>query len=316
MIGDTLELIVVAVDDIASSLRHVRLAAADGGPLPPAAAGANIQLRLQGAARTWRNAYSLISPPGRRDAYEIIVRRVPESRGGSAFVHEVLKPGDRLVASWPSNLFAPQRTARHHLMIAGGIGITPFLSYVADFAHSGASHALHVCCRESETGTFAPWLQACGELHHYWDADGHRLDIPALLARQPAGTHLYVCGPAALNDEVIQAAANAGWPASHVHCEHFGAALSGGTPFTAILNRSGIEVEVGESESLLEAIERIGAAAPCLCRGGACGVCVTRVLEGEPEHRDHYLGAAEREDGQLIMPCVSRARSTRLVLDL
>jgi hypothetical protein len=45
-------------------------------------------------------------------------------------------------------------------------------------------------------------------------------------------------------------------------------------------------------------------------------VCVTAVLEGEPEHRDHFLGAAEREGGQLIMPCVSRARSARLVLDL
>ncbi|WP_347250770.1 iron-sulfur cluster-binding domain-containing protein, partial [Zoogloea sp.] len=138
----------------------------------------------------------------------------------------------------------------------------------------------------------------------------------ALLASQPAGTHLYVCGPAAMNDEVMAAAAAAGWPASHVHCEHFGSALSGGEAFRAFLARSGVELEVAEDESLLDAIERVGVAAPCLCRGGACGVCVTPLLEGEAEHRDHFLSAEERAAGRLIMPCVSRARAGRLVLDL
>jgi ferredoxin-NADP reductase len=266
--------------------------------------------------RTWRNAYSLVSRPGARDAWEIIVRRVPTSRGGSAFIHERLKAGDRLVAGWPGNLFAPVRIARHHLMIAGGIGITPFLSYLAEFGFTGAGHALHVCCRETEKDVFAPWLGSSQAVAFHWDADGHRLDIPALLASQPAGTHLYVCGPAAMNDEVMAAAAVAGWPASHVHCEHFGSALSGGEAFRAFLVRSGIELEVAEDESLLDAIERAGVAAPCLCRGGACGVCATPLLEGEAEHRDHFLSAEERAAGRLIMPCVSRARAGRLVLDL
>jgi dimethylamine monooxygenase subunit B len=316
VIGELLHLEVAAIDDLAPGLRHVRLVAADGSKLPPAAAGAHLQLRLEGTTRTFRNAYSLISPPGRRDAYEIIVRRVPASRGGSAFIHERLNVGDRLEATWPGNLFPPVRIARHHLMIAGGIGITPFLSYLADFAVSRASHALHVCCRAAEKEAFTPWLPATAVAAFHWDADGHRLDIPALLAAQPAGTHLYVCGPSAMNEQVILAAANAGWPASHVHCEHFGSALSGGEAFKAFLSRSGIEVEVGQDESLLEAIERVGVAAPCLCRGGACGVCATPLLEGDPEHRDHFLSPAERESGQLIMPCVSRARSARLVLDL
>jgi dimethylamine monooxygenase subunit B len=316
VIGELLHLQVAAIDDLAPGLRHVRLVAADGSKLPPAAAGAHLQLRLEGTVKTFRNAYSLISPPGRREAYEIIVRRVPASRGGSAFIHEQLKTGDRLEATWPGNLFPPVRIARHHLMIAGGIGITPFLSYLADFAVSRASHALHVCCRKTEKDAFTPWLPATGNTAFHWDADGHRLDIPALLAAQPAGTHLYVCGPSAMNEQVIQAAANAGWPATHVHCEHFGSALSGGEAFKAFLSRSGIELDVGQDESLLEAIERVGVAAPCLCRGGACGVCATPLLEGEAEHRDHFLSPAERESGQLIMPCVSRARSARLVLDL
>ena len=158
MIGDSLLLRVDAATAIAPTLRHLRLVAADGGKLPPASAGAHVQLSLKAAARTHRNAYSLVSRPGARDAYEIIVRRVEASRGGSAFIHEQLAVGDTVEAAWPGNLFPPVRTARHQLMIAGGIGITPFLSYLAEFGLSGASHALHVCCRPDEREVFAPWL--------------------------------------------------------------------------------------------------------------------------------------------------------------
>ena len=74
MIGDTLLLRVAAATAIAPTLRHLRLVAADGSKLPPAAAGAHVQLSLKAAARTHRNAYSLVSRPGARDAYEIIVQ--------------------------------------------------------------------------------------------------------------------------------------------------------------------------------------------------------------------------------------------------
>lgn len=317
MIGESLQLKVAALADIAPGLRHVRLVAAEGGKLPPAAAGAHVQLVLAGATRTHRNAYSLVSRPGARDAWEIIVRRVPASRGGSAYIHDSLQVGDVLEAGWPGNLFAPVRTARRQLMIAGGIGITPFLSYLAEFAFSGVEHALHVCCRESERHAFDPWLADRPHVAWHWDADGHRLDIPALLLRQPANTHLYVCGPDFLTDDVLEAAEAGGWPDNHVHCERFGSALSGGEAFRAVLQRSGKQIEVGEHESLLEAIEREGIEVPCLCRGGACGVCLTSVLDGEPQHRDHYLSKTERASGKHIMPCVSRARAGGLlVLDL
>ncbi|MBN9697894.1 MAG: oxidoreductase [Zoogloea sp.] len=317
MTGDQLKLRVAAIQDIAPTLRLVRFENADAGPLPPSATGAHLQVVLQAPDKQIRNAYSLISKPGSRDAYEIIVRRVPESRGGSAYIHEQLQTGDLLTTSWPGNLFAPQRSARKHIMIAGGIGITPFLSYVADFAGKGIDYELHLCCREEEKDSFAPWLPEPDKVFVHWDADGHRLDIPALLLRQPANTHLYVCGPDFLTDDVLEAAEAGGWPDNHVHCERFGSALSGGEAFRAVLQRSGKQIEVGEHESLLEAIEREGIEVPCLCRGGACGVCLTSVLDGEPQHRDHYLSKTERASGKHIMPCVSRARAGGLlVLDL
>lgn len=316
MIGQGLNLKVVSIDDIAAGLRHVRLASVDGALLPPTGAGANVQLSIPGAARLHRNAYSLVNAPGSRDHYDIIVRRAPTSRGGSAAVHERLQVGDTLEAQWPANLFAPVRGAQHHLMVAGGIGITPFLSYVQDPAVRQAGFALHVCCRASEREVFAPWLNSSEDVAFHWNAEGHRLDMDSLLASQLAGTHLYVCGPASLNEAVVNAAEAVGWPTSQVHTEHFGGAQTGGTPFEALLKKSGIRVQVGEDESLLEAMERMGVHANCLCRGGACGVCVAHVLEGEVEHRDHVLSAAERASHKLLMPCVSRARTPQLVLDL
>jgi len=316
MNGSSLQLRVVAAATLSPSLRHLQLASADGAPLPPTGAGAHVLFNLPGAGRAHRNAYSLVNAPGSRSRYDIIVRRVAASRGGSVAVHERLQVGDALQAQWPANLFAPVRGARRHLMIAGGIGITPFLSYLQDGAVRQAGCELHVCCREEERGVFAPWLPADAPVAFHWDADGHRLDIAALLARQPAGTHLYVCGPSELNASVLGAAVAAGWPAHQVHTEHFGSGASGGTAFEAVLKKSGVAVQVAEDESLLEAIERIGVAAPCLCRGGACGVCVTPLIEGEAEHRDHFLSPADHAAGQLIMPCVSRSRGARLVLDL
>ncbi len=314
MNGSSLTLRVVSAAMLSPSLRHLQLASADGAPLPPTGAGAHVLLSLPGVGRTHRNAYSLVNPPGSRSRYDIIVRRVAASRGGSAAVHERLQVGDLLPAQWPANLFAPVRAARRHLMVAGGIGITPFLSYLQDPNVRKTGCELHVCCREEEQAVFAPWLPADVPVFFYWDADGRRLDTAALLARQPAGTHLSVCGPNELNTSVLAAAAAAGWPDAQVHTEHFGSGASGGKAFEAVLHKSGLRVQVAEDESLLEAIERIGVAAPCLCRGGACGVCITPLLDGEAEHRDHFLSPAEQ--AKFIMPCVSRARSAGLVLDL
>ncbi|MDP2093022.1 MAG: PDR/VanB family oxidoreductase [Hydrogenophaga sp.] len=314
MNGSSLTLRVVSATTLSPSLRHLQLASADGAPLPPTGAGAHVLFALPGAGRSHRNAYSLVNAPGSRSRYDIIVRRVAASRGGSAAVHERLQVGDVLQAQWPANLFAPVRGARRHVMVAGGIGITPFLSYLQDAGVRQAGCELHVCCRKEERAVFAPWLPADAPVSFYWDADGHRLDTAALLARQPAGTHLYVCGPSELNTSVLATAAAAGWPSAQVHTEHFGSGASGGTAFEAVLHKSGLRVQVAEDESLLEAIERIGVAAPCLCRGGACGVCVTPLIEGEAEHRDHFLSPTQH--AQFIMPCVSRSRGARLVLDL
>lgn len=310
-----IQLRVVDVEPLGPTLKRFSFEAADGGWLPASAAGAHVVLTLKGPERTWKNAYSIISPPGERRRYQLIIRKVAHSRGGSHFLHDAVSVGDVLQAAVPHNLFPLASLAKKHLLIGGGIGVTPLLSQVAALKAAGARYEMHQVCSEAEAALFARLLQpfAGGDVRLHVGRSA--CDILAILERQPIGTHVYTCGPGVLIEEVVRAAEHLGWPAVAVHHESFGD-HTGGEPFTAVLARSHKEIEVAGDQSLLEAVEAAGVDAPYLCRGGACGQCITRVIEGEPEHRDDFLTAEERAAGNAVMICVSRARTPRLVLDL
>lgn len=311
----TLTLKVADATLIAPGLRRVHLVSADGARLPPAAPGAHITLALPSSTggRPLRNSYTLVTADPEA-GYELIVRRSERSRGGSQHVHDVLAPGDVIEATVPHALFALHSQAKKHLLIGGGIGVTPLLAFLAHLRATGALFELHQIASPDEVGVFEALLAPhAGERIHI-HAGRSGLDLAALLAAQPLGTHVYTCGPAALMDAVEAGAAALGWPRSHVHREDFGAA--GGEPFLLRLAASGLEIAVAGDQTMLEAIEAAGVDTPSLCRGGACGVCILPVREGSPEHRDHFLSEAERAAGCHVMPCVSRSRSATLVLDL
>ena len=303
--------------ELAPSLKRFSFEPADGGLFPTAPAGGHVMLTLRDGARVMKNAYSLVSPPDQRARYDIIVRLVAQSRGGSAFLHRSVAPGDVLEMASPISLFPLAATARKHLLIGGGIGITPLLSFLPELKARGARFEMHQLATLEEVPVFERLLApyAAGEEIRVHGGGRSAFDMAGLLARQPLGTHLYVCGPTSLMEAVATTAAALGWPKGKVHKESFGGDVSG-LPFRAVLRKSGIEVEVGASQTLLEAIEAAGVEAPCLCRGGACGECATPVLEGEPDHRDDFLSQQEKAAGSLIMTCVSRARGPRIVLDL
>ena len=312
---DLLVMRVRATALLSPTLKRIWLEAVDGALLPPAAPGAHVRVRLQHAGRHWNNAYSLVSAPGTRAMYEIIVRRVATSRGGSHHVHDAIGVGDTLEVAAPANLFPLVLSARKHLLIGAGVGITPMLSFLPALRDSGASFELHQFAAAAEVALFETLLapHAGPKIHLYAGRRG--FDLDRLMADQPLGTHIYVCGPVPLIEAAAAATAAAGWPRANVHWESFGGA-SGGAPFVATLAKSGIEVRVADDESLLEALEAAGVDAPNLCRGGACGQCATVVLDGVPEHRDHVLTAEERASNTIMMTCVSRAETPRLVLDL
>lgn len=320
--GDDIVVRVTQVEQAADRVKWFRLEPI-AGRLPAFSGGAHVVVTLEVGDRLLRNPYSLVGDPGQSGAdagaYEIAVLRVDGSRGGSEHLHTAVGPGDELVISPPGNLFQIHQPARRHLLVAGGIGITPFVPMAAQLARGGRDVELHHGVRTRTSSPFGKMLadRLGDRFHLHCDAAGEQLDVETLLADQPIGTHLYVCGPEAMIQHVLGCARAAGWPEDSLHCERF-VSPPAGAPFTARLERAGLEVHVGERESLLEAIEAVGVEPPFLCRGGACGQCETRVLraDGELEHLDHYLDDDERRAGEKMMICMSRFQGRELVLDL
>jgi ferredoxin-NADP reductase len=317
--AQTLAVIVTRIERVTPLIKHFTLASLDGEPLPAFSGGSHIIVVLHAPSRTHRNPYSLLSSPRCLETYEFAVRRMEESRGGSHHLHDRIEVGSRLDIAHPVNLFGLDKRARKQLLIAGGVGITPMLAQLEDLRGGPVPFEIHYAVRAPQHAAFAQRLrERAGEcVRIYEGSAGQRLDIDALLTDQPLGTHVYACGPAGLIDAVVATARNLGWPDSHIHWERF-AAPPVGDAFEAYLARSGISVRVPPDRSLMESIEAAGVEVPYLCRGGVCGFCRTRVLEldGELQHNDHFLSDAERDRAASIMPCVSRARCRRLVLEL
>ncbi|HWV87458.1 MAG TPA: PDR/VanB family oxidoreductase [Capillimicrobium sp.] len=311
----TIDVRVTAVRELGPDVRELTLAPLNGTPLPAFSPGSHVVVHVPGE-RTRKNPYSLACAPWSTDAYRIAVRRLDDGRGGSRAVHERVQEGDVLAIEPPRNLFAPVVGARKHLLVAGGIGITPFVSYAHQLVAAGVPFELH---HAPAGGPLADELERLRP-----DAVRAHADRVALMAAvedaldaQPLGTHLSVCGPPAMMEAVCAAAKRHGWPGSRVHLERFVLDTGPMDPFAVRLARSGRELAVGADETLLEALEAAGADVPYLCRQGICGECRLDVLDGTPDHRDIYLTADERAAGAAIMPCVSRcAGDGPLVLDL
>ncbi len=315
------EKIAVRVTDITplnELVTRFRFEPVNGGLLPTFSGGAHTVVEMRDGDITRMNPYSLMSDPFDRSAYTISVRRDDEGRGGSKFMHTRVKVGDEMIVSNPVNLFSLDLRAKKHLMIAGGIGITPFLAQIKQLDRAHGNWELHYACRSEALGSYVDYLTTThpNDVSVYYDDQGQAIDLDSLLDGQPLGTHIYVCGPKGMIEWVRGKAAEMGWPREAVHYEEF-LAPQPGKPFEVKLAISNKVIQVGEQESLLEAIERAGVDAPYLCRGGACGQCETNVVQAEGEilHRDHWLEDDEKASDTKIMPCVSRFEGKTLVLD-
>ena len=306
---------VVPLNDLVTRFKFERT---DGGLLPTFSGGAHTVVEMRDGDLTRLNPYSLMSDPMDQSAYTISVRRDDEGRGGSLFMHNNVSVGDEMVISYPVNLFSLDLRAKKHLFIAGGIGITPFLAQIKQLERFNGNWELHYACRSEALGSYVDELTTHhpNETHIYYDDQKQAIDLVGLLDGQPLGTHVYVCGPKGMIAWVRATAAAEGWPRESVHYEEF-LAPQPGKPFEVKLAISNKVIQVGEQESLLEAMERAGVDAPYLCRGGACGQCETNVVQADGNllHRDHWLDDDEQAAGQKIMPCVSRFEGKTLVLD-
>ncbi|SOY78120.1 Flavodoxin reductase family protein [Cupriavidus taiwanensis] len=263
--------------------------------------------------------YSLVNAPGERDGLVIGVKLEPQSRGGSRSMHEALQVGDRLTVSAPKNNFrlAP---AAGGLLIAGGIGITPILAMAAALQTARLPCALHYFTRGEAHVAFGERLAALDHLRRHLDltAQATREAVEQALETTPDDRHIYVCGPRPLIDLVRERAAIRGIAEARVHAELFANDVShhADQPFRVRLDKRGTEFLVPAGVTLAEALKAQGIALDTSCEQGVCGTCLTDVVDGEPEHRDVYLSAAEKQGNRCLLPCVSRSRSGLLVLDL
>lgn len=313
-----INVIVKDIVNVNSLVKRFEFRRKDGENFPAFSGGAHSVIEMNCQDRMRLNPYSLMSDPNDLSTYAISVRRDDEGRGGSKFLHENVKIGDEMVISHPVNLFALDMRAKKHLMIAGGIGITPFMSQIKQLERSRGNWELHYSCRSKELSAYADQLMNAypNDVNITYDDQDQSINLENLLSGQPLGTHIYVCGPKGMINWVVDKATTMGWPREAIHYEEFLAPQSG-KPFEVKLAVSNKTIQIGEHESLLEALEREGVDAPYLCRGGACGQCETNVIsyDGKFIHRDHWLEDDEHKAGKKIMPCVSRFEGKTLVLD-
>jgi vanillate monooxygenase ferredoxin subunit len=302
--------------DIAS----FELARPDGSALPGFSAGSHIDVQVPGGLT---RQYSLCNDAAENHRYRIAVLRDANSRGGSTGMHDAVKEGDMLLISEPRNHF-PLVHAQRTLLFAGGIGVTPLLAMAQRLANSAADFTLHYCTRSAERTAFRDEIAASSYQDrvqfHFDDGDaGQKLDLQAALGQPQAGTHVYVCGPTGFIDFVIKTAEGMGWNKEQLHVEYFGAAAQdtqGDRAFQVKIASSGATYDIPADQTIVHALQEHGIEILVSCEQGVCGTCITRVLQGECDHRDLYFTDEEKAKNDQFTPCCSRAKSPLLVLDL
>ena len=306
---------------IAQGTSLFELVSADAAHVLPAfSAGAHVTL-LTPSGLTRR--YSLCNAPSERDRYAIAVKREAQGLGGSASMADEVQQGSLIRVSMPKNDFPLVAGASSYLFIAGGIGITPIMSMMAQARAEGRSYQLVYCTRDADSTAFLaelsnPESAAHCLIHHDFGEREKSYNFAALLATAQPGIHVYCCGPTPLMRAVRELTRH--WLHGSTHFEDFGstakesAAPGQDAPFTVRLARKGISVSVPADKSILDALRGEGLALPSSCESGTCGSCRTGLISGEAEHRDFVLD--EDEFATQIMICVSRARSQELVLDI
>jgi len=314
--AETTQLLVRQLRWESQDVVSMRLENADGTDLPEWTPGAHVDLDLGwGLVRQ----YSLCGDPRDRCGYHIAVLREQYGQG-SQHVHETLRPGHVVAVSKPRNNFALVESPRY-LFLAGGIGITPIYAMIRQAEREGAEWELYYGGRNRSSMAFLRELSAYGSRVHVVaeDTDGI-LDLAALLSEPIDDTLVYTCGPEGLLGAVEEFAVK--WPEGALQLERFKPKVrengdpDADSPFQVVCNSSGIRTTVTPDCSIMEALEAAGLDVPNSCRDGICGTCETRVLSGTPDHRDSVLSSTEQSAGNTMMICVSRAKSSELVLDL
>ena len=304
---------------VADGVVTLTLADPSGADLPEWAPGAHIDLLM---TPSLVRQYSLCGDTANRAEWQIGVLLDPNSRGGSQFVHDKLHEGATVRVRGPRNHF-PLVGSPRYLFVAGGIGITPMMPMIAAAAAAGADWRLLYGGRTRSSMAFVDEFERHGDRVAVCARDAQanfRGNRDSVLSEPAENTLVYCCGPEGLLTAVEQACKT--WPEGSLHIERFSAKeLEPPSPealdtFELECQRSGLTLTVPQDKTVYQVCEDAGVDVLGSCMEGVCGTCECDVLEGEPDHRDSVLNDAEKARNDVMMICVSRSRSERLVLDL
>lgn len=312
---------VTEIVDETETVKCFRLVRCDGLTLGPYPAGAHID--VTGPTGITRQ-YSLCGPPYEADSHLVAVKCESASRGGSAALHERLRVGSELVVSRPRNLFGLVPDAGEYVLVGAGIGVTPLLSMAHQLHREGRDFRLHYFARSRELAAFTALLERgafAERVRFHFGVPRHEQQavLAEVLSGVDATAHVYTCGPKEFMQRVAETVAATGaLPEEHLHIEHFQAPEPPSVPGEEFE----LEIDTGEvftvpaDRSIVDVLEENGFDVDASCREGTCGTCVLPVLAGEPDHRDNCLTRREKAANDQIAACVSRARSSRLVVEL
>lgn len=317
--NSTLKVRVRNINDETSTIKRFTLEAMDCPKLPPFSGGSHITTFLPLPSGTLERQYSIFNTSLEPGLFEIAVRLAEDSTGGSRFWHQNVQAGDALTVSFPKNHFPLSFQAKHHVFYAAGIGITPFLSMMAELEEKRHSFELHYAAKSKEQCAFYEHLRTVypDRCHFYFsDSEDTKRLSPKLLLDHRIGTHVYFCGPERMIQDFTSAAKSYGYPSFNIHLERFAPQVKREQkPFSVYLQRSGKQFEVTAKASLLDVLRKNGINVPYSCRVGGCGTCEVKVAEGEVIHCDSFLTEEQRRSKGIMLSCVSRGKG-RLVLDL
>lgn len=305
-----MKLVVTRIIEHNENMKSYILRSADGKKIAPFRAGQYLTIKLKIGNSIVTRPYSIASTPNeaRNGFYNITIKRVPDGFV-SGWVLDNIKTGDRITAYSPEGTFVwePIRDAKTIVGIAGGSGITPFMSLAGAIADgsSDAKLVLLYGARNPKELVFK------NELDEY--AKNDNIDVIYVLSDSKAKGYekgfitaelikkyapeeysIFLCGPKAMYRFEEQEIAKLGLRKKNVRFELFTSASKAseipgfpiemdGKEFTLTVKQFGKEtsVECVANESVLVALERAGIEAPARCRSGECGFCRSKLVSGD-----------------------------------
>ena len=325
-------LVVKEVIKETASAKTLRLTSADG-PLPFFRAGQYVNLFVNIDGVLTSRPYSIASAPG-KPSFDITVRRM---EGGfvSHYLLDRVKVGDKFESTGPSGSFFHELLVDSSdlVFIAGGSGITPFMSIIREVTEKKLPLKIHLLygSRNPDDIIFQDELKKIVQKHKNirvdhviseppqgWRGATGFLDAKMIssLVGKLEGKTFFVCGPAQMYALCCEALKSLGISARRIKKEVYGPpqditaepgwpGISPQKEFEVVEMRTGRKIAAKAGEPLMISLERAGIIVPAVCRSGDCTACRTKLVSGKVFAPSRVKHRWVDEKSGYIHPCMS-----------